>query len=415
MSRTVLVLNCGSSSIKYQLVDVASGGVPAMGLAERIGEPKGQLWHRGPRGELTRADPIDDHEAGLRAVLAAFEKTGPRLADANVAVVGHRVVHGGERFAEPALIDNDVLDAIEELSTLAPLHNPANLSGIKVARAALPDLPHVAVFDTAFHQTLPPHAFTYAVPDMWRTAHGVRRYGFHGTSVEYVSRRAAEMIGRSTDECNLVVLHLGNGASATAVAGGRSVDTSMGLTPVEGLVMGTRSGDVDPAVVTHLIRVAYLSAEDVDDQLNRESGLLGLAGANDMREVHRRADSGDQAALLALEVYCYRIRKYVGAYYAALGRVDGIVFTAGVGENDPDVRAWALSGLERLGIEVDPVLNTSPQRDAHTISPDGADIAVMVIPTNEELEIARQALIAATRPTRAASPHPTQGETASSP
>ncbi len=395
MSRTVLVLNCGSSSIKYQLVDIAGGGVAASGLVERIGEQAGHLYHEGPDGNLDRDETIADHEAGLDTVLAAFAETGASLTDSGVGAVGHRVVHGGDRFAEPVLITDEVIETIEAESDLAPLHNPANLAGIRVARAALPDIPQVAVFDTAFHQTLPPHAFTYAVPDVWRTAHGVRRYGFHGTSVEYVSRKAADMLGRSTGDCNLVVLHLGNGASATAVAGGRSVDTSMGLTPLEGLVMGTRSGDVDPAVVAYLIRVARMSAEDVDDQLNRESGLLGLAGANDMREVHRRADSGDQAALLALEVYCYRIRKYVGAYYAALGRVDGIVFTAGVGENDPEVRARALGGLERLGIEVDPVLNTSPQRDAHTISPDGADIAVMVIPTNEELEIARQALAVA--------------------
>ncbi|HMG29445.1 MAG TPA: acetate kinase [Jiangellaceae bacterium] len=398
MSRHVLVLNCGSSSIKYQLVDVADGSAASGGLIERIGEQGGHLHHDGPDGELDRDEAIADHEAGLAAVLAAFVETGASLTDYGVGAVGHRVVHGGDRFAEPVLITDEVVDTIEAVSDLAPLHNPANLAGIRVARAALPDIAHVAVFDTAFHQTLPPHAFTYAVPEVWRTEHGVRRYGFHGTSVKYVSRKAAEVLGRDAGDCNLVVLHLGNGASATAVAGGCSVDTSMGLTPLEGLVMGTRSGDIDPAVVAHLIRVAGLSAEDVDDQLNRHSGLSALAGANDMRDVHRRADSGDQAALLALEVYCYRVRKYIGAYHAVLGRLDALVFTAGVGENDPDVRARSVAGLEPMGIQVDPARNHSPNGDARTISPDGAAVAVLVVPTNEELEIAQQALIAAAQP-----------------
>ncbi|HEU0213035.1 MAG TPA: acetate kinase [Jiangellaceae bacterium] len=402
MSRMVLVLNCGSSSIKYQLVDVDDGGAAARGLVERIGEQAGHIRHEGPDGDVDRDQNVPDHEAGLSAVLAALAETGATVTDSGVHAVGHRVVHGGDRFAEPALITDDVVETIEALSDLAPLHNPANLAGIRVARAALPDTAHVAVFDTAFHQTLPPHAFTYAVPEVWRSTHGVRRYGFHGTSVEYVAGKAAETLGRDAADCNLVVLHLGNGASATAVAGGRSVDTSMGLTPLEGLVMGTRSGDLDPAVVAYLIRVAGLSAEDVDDQLNRHSGLSALAGANDMREVHRRADAGDVAALLALEVYCYRIRKYIGAYHAVLGRLDAVVFTAGVGENDPDVRARAVAGLESMGIAVDPVRNVSPDRDARDISTDQAAVAVLVIPTNEELEIARQTLAVATRPSRTA-------------
>jgi acetate kinase len=391
----VLVLNCGSSSIKYKLVDVSDGSVPAKGLAERIGEPSGHLRHKGPAGEVTRGARIADHEAGLSAILAAFEEAGPSLTDSRIAAVGHRVVHGGDRFAAPTLIDEKVLDTIDDLTPLAPLHNPANLTGIRVARAALPDIPHVAVFDTAFHQTLPPHAYTYAVPAPWRDVHGVRRYGFHGTSVAFVSREACTYLGREPDDCNLIVLHLGNGASATAVAGGRSIDTSMGLTPLEGLVMGTRSGDIDAAVVAHLLRVADLSAQEVDDQLNRGSGLVALAGANDMREVHRRAESGEQGARLALAVYCYRLRKYVGAYFAALGQVDAIVFTAGIGENDPDVRARSLGGLQRLGVEIDPARNFSPRRDVRRISPDAADVEVLVVPTNEELEIARQARAAA--------------------
>ena len=388
----VLVLNCGSSSIKYQLVDVADGVALAKGLAERIGEPDGHLHHQGTDGEVVRDDPIPDHVSGMRAILAAFEEAGPELSRSDLAAVGHRVVHGGERFADPTLIDDAVVDTVDDLATLAPLHNPANATGIRVARKVLPDLPHVAVFDTAFHHTLPPHASTYAVPPAWRADHGVRRYGFHGTSVAHVSRDACRLLAREVDDCNLIVLHLGNGASATAIAGGRSIDTSMGLTPLEGLVMGTRSGDVDPAVIAYLHRVADVSAQDVDDQLNRDSGLLGLAGANDMREVHRRVDAGSKAAQLALDVYCYRLRKYVGAYYAALGRVDAIVFTAGIGENDADVRARSLAGLERLGVLIDPARNASARRDVRSISPDGADVAVLVVPTNEELEIARQAL-----------------------
>ena len=399
MSEHVLVLNCGSSSIKYQLVNVTDGTAPARGLAERIGEATGRLTHSGLDQKLRHDEWIADHEAGLRTILAAFEQTGPSLTGTTLAAVGHRVVHGGDEFADPVLITRDVVDAIDRLTVLAPLHNPANLAGIRVAQAALPDTPHVAVFDTAFHQTLPRHAFTYAVPAAWRDDHGVRRYGFHGTSVAYVSREAAKLLGRDTADCNLIVLHLGNGASATAVSNGNSVDTSMGLTPLEGLVMGTRSGDVDPAVVAHLRRVADLSADDVDSQLNRASGLTGLSGVNDMREIHRRAASGDDDAELALDVYCYRIRKYVGAYYAVLGRVDGIVFTAGVGENNPDIRARALSGLDRLGIQLDLIRNAATEHSARVVSTDDAAVAVLVVPTNEELEIARQSLaVITTRP-----------------
>jgi acetate kinase len=289
------------------------------------------------------------------------------------------------------LIDDEVMDTIRELIPLAPLHNPANLTGIVVARKIFSTVPHVAVFDTAFHQSIPAHAYTYAVPRQWQHDYGVRRYGFHGTSVAYVAGEAARLLGRAVDDTNVIVAHLGNGASITAVAAGRSVDTSMGLTPLEGLVMGTRSGDLDPAIVAHLGRLAGISAELVDEALNRKSGLLALAGANDMREVHRRAESGENGASLALDVYCYRLRKYVGAYSAVLGRVDAIVFTAGVGENDPDVRARSLAGLERLGIEVDAARNAASDRGARFISPDGAHVAVLVIPTNEELEIAREA------------------------
>ncbi|HEX6235504.1 MAG TPA: acetate kinase [Jiangellaceae bacterium] len=390
MADAVLVLNCGSSSIKYQLIDEA-GSVLGRGLAERIGEDSGRLTHTGPRGDVDRSEPIPDHETGLRVILNAFDDAGPALDDAGLVAVGHRVVHGGDRFADPVLIDDDVVATIRELVPLAPLHNPANLAGIEVARKIFSTVPHVAVFDTAFHQTMPPHAYTYAVPQQWHEDFGVRRYGFHGTSVAYVAREAARMLGRDPGDANLIVAHLGNGASITAVAAGRSVDTSMGLTPLEGLVMGTRSGDVDPAIVAHLGRLAGASAETVDEALNRNSGLLALAGANDMREVHRRADAGEEGASLALDVYCYRLRKYIGAYSAVLGRVDAVVFTAGVGENDPDVRARSLAGLDRLGIEVDAACNEAAERGARLISPDGSHVAVLVVPTNEEVEIARQA------------------------
>jgi acetate kinase len=355
----VFVVNCGSSSLKWSVVD---DEVIASGTVGRIGQP----------------DSVPDHAAALDAVLAAE----PPL-DGLVAVA-HRVVHGGERFSAPALINDAVLAAIRDLSVLAPLHNPVNVVGIEVARRAFPpDLPHVAVFDTAFHATLPPRAFTYAVPRAW----AVRRYGFHGTSHAYVSREAARLLGREAIDC--IVLHLGNGASATAVQAGRSIDTSMGLTPLEGLVMGTRSGDVDPALVAHVRRTRSLSDEEIDAILNWRSGLLALAGDNDMREVHRRIETGDAAAELALDVYCYRIRKYVGAYMAALGGCDAIAFTAGVGENDPVVRARALAGLERLGIVVDAAANAS---GGPVISAADSAVSVLVIPTDEELEMARQAV-----------------------
>lgn len=392
MSSTVLVLNCGSSSIKYQLVDATSGAVIAKGLAERIGEDAGHLHHDGTTSRVESDEPLADHDAGLRAVLAAFERGGPSLADTDVAAVGHRVVHGGDRFAEPVLIDDEVEQVIGDLASLAPLHNPPNLAGIRVARQSFPGLPHVAVFDTAFHQSLPPVAYTYALDRDTARAHHVRRYGFHGTSVAYVSRAAAQMLGRAPDQVNLIVLHLGNGASATAVERGRSVDTSMGFTPLEGLVMGSRSGDLDAGVVFHLRRHAGLSVDELDSLLNRRSGMLGLAGANDLREVHRRAASGDADARLALEVYCYRIRGYVGRYCATLGRVDAVVFTAGVGENDAWVRSHALAGLEGFGVEIDRVRNSSDGGAARFVSPDDARVAVLVVPTNEELEIARQTL-----------------------
>ncbi|RGC70504.1 Acetate kinase [Micromonospora sp. MW-13] len=372
MSR-VLVLNCGSSSVKYRLYD--GDEVRDSGTVERIGEPGG-----GPA----------DHETAVREILG-------RLDLAGLTAVGHRVVHGGRRFAEPVLVDDAVFAAIEGLVPLAPLHNPANLAGIRVAREALPGVPQVAVFDTAFHHTLPEAAATYAIDRDTAARYDIRRYGFHGTSHAYVSRRTAELLGRPYEELNTITLHLGNGASACAVAGGRSVATSMGMSPLEGLVMGTRSGDLDPTIIFHLRREGGLGVDEIDDLLNHRSGLLGLAGVNDMREVLARRDAGDPAATLAFAVYTRRITGYVGAYYALLGRVDAVTFTAGVGEHAAAVRTAALAGLERLGIAVDPGRNAG--RGDRVISPDGAEVTVCVVGTDEEREIAREtrAVAGATR------------------
>jgi acetate kinase len=354
----VLVLNAGSSSVKYQLIDTSSGERLAGGAIEEVA----------------------DHAAALAAI-------GEELADATVDAVGHRVVHGGERFSEPTLIDDAVVAEVRELVPLAPLHNPANLLGIEAARRRWPDVAHVAVFDTAFHRTLPPSAFRYAVPESWYADLGVRRYGFHGTSHEYVARRAADLLGRPLDEIDLITAHLGNGASMAAIARGRSVETSMGLTPLEGLVMGTRSGDIDPAVIAHVSHATGRDPLDVIAELIHGSGLRGLSGSSDMREVLERSARGDAAAELAFDVFCHRIRTYVGAYLAVLGGCEAIVFTGGIGERSARVRAAVLSGLGRLGIEID-----AERNDTHelVISPDGASVTVLVIPTDEEREIARQ-------------------------
>ncbi|MFC4120821.1 acetate/propionate family kinase [Nonomuraea zeae] len=387
MAGDILVLNTGSSSIKYELVDVRTRRRPARGLVERIGEERGRLTHHAGDGPpYEREERYAGHGDGLAAMMRAFEAAGPELSP---VAVGHRVVHGGVRFTEAVLIDDGVIKAIEELAPLAPLHNPVNLTGIEVARRAFPGVPQVAVFDTAFQLTLPPEAYTYAVPRDWRERLGVRRFGFHGTSCSYVSRRAARFLGRDLAGLDLIVLHLGNGASATAISGGRSADTSMGMTPLEGLVMGTRSGDVDPALPGYLARVDGMTAEQAEHELSYAGGLLALAGTSDMREVRAR---GDAEAGLALEIYTRRIRKYVGAYYALLGRVDAIVFTGGVGEHDAATRAACLSGLDRLGITVDPALNEAGSLEERAVSPPDAEVAVLVIPTDEEWEIARQAL-----------------------
>lgn len=374
MSGRVLVLNCGSSSLKWQVVDPGAGAAVASGQVERIGQAG-----------------VPDHAAALEEVLDGLEDADTPLAALGLVAVAHRVVHGGERFSGPVRIDDDVVAGIRDLARLAPLHNPPAVLGIEAARRRLGELPHVAVFDTAFHRALPPHAAAYAVPRAWREQHGVRRYGFHGTSYAHVSRAAAAHLGRAPDLANLVILHLGNGASAAAVAGGRSVDTSMGLTPLEGLVMGTRSGDVDPAIYGHLRRTAGLDADAVQDALQTSSGMRALAGESDLREVHRRVAAGSRDAALALDVYCHRIRRYVGAFMAVLGRTDAVVFTAGVGEHDAEVRRRSLTGLEPLGIRLDEDRNRAAADGARAISADGSPVAVLVVPTDEELEMARQA------------------------
>ncbi len=392
MSDSVLVLNAGSSSLKYSLVDAVSGEAAASGLVEQIGEASGVLTHHGPDGASRTAQPFPDHESALRATMQAFSSSGPPLDSVGLSAVGHRVVHGGDRFSAPAVVDDDLVAAVTSLVPLAPLHNPANLSCIETARRLFPDLPQVAVFDTAFHQTLPPHAYTYALPSDWVEQLQIRRYGFHGTSYSFVARSAARLLGRPVEEVNLIVLHLGNGASAAAIEGGRSVETSMGLSPLEGLVMGTRSGDVDPALHAHLHRQHGWSVEDIDRALNRDSGLKGISGHNDFREVSQLRAEGDPRATLAFDVFCHRLRKYVGAYYAVLGTVHAVVFTAGVGENSPAARAASLAGLHRLGIAVDPLRNEGSERGARFVSPDDSDVAVLVVPTNEEWEIAQQAM-----------------------
>ena len=392
MTARVLVLNAGSSSLKYSLLDGDSGVPEASGSVERIGEDNGRLTHSVGGQPHIEERRVADFEDALRSALGAFDRHGPPIDRDDLAAVGHRVVHGGDVFAEPVLVDDLLLSTVEDLVPLAPLHNPANLEGLRAALRLFPGVPQVAVFDTAFHQTMPEHAYTYAVPARWREEHRIRRYGFHGTSYAFVSRRAAELLGRPVADTHLVVLHLGNGASAAAVRGGRSIDTSMGLTPLEGLVMGTRSGDIDPAIHGHLHREAGLSLDEIDRALYRESGLLGLSGVNDFRELERRRAAGDAAAMLAFDVYAYRVRKYVGAYYAALGEVHAVVLTGGIGQRSPELRTAALSGLERLGIVLDPARNDAPGSHARTVSADGSAVAVLVVPTDEEWEIGRQSL-----------------------
>jgi acetate kinase len=388
----VLVLNSGSSSLKYQLLDMRDSSRLAVGMVERIGEQTSRLRHTlvATGDSREHSGPIADHETALKSVAEELARDGLGLDSPELAAIGHRVVHGGMFFTEPTVIDDSVLTEIERLIPVAPLHNPANLTGIRTATALRPDLPQVAVFDTAFHTSMPESSARYAIDPKIADRYRIRRYGFHGTSHAYVSRETARLLGKAPEEVNVIVLHLGNGASASAVERGRCVDTSMGLTPLEGLVMGTRSGDLDPAVIFHLARVGDMSMDEIDTLLNKRSGLFGLCGDNDMREIRRRVDEGDEAAALAFDIYIHRIKKYIGAYYAVLGQVDAVAFTAGVGENAAAVRSAAVAGLDGLGLAVDEELNAVRSDGARLISPASARVAVAVVPTDEELEIATQ-------------------------
>jgi acetate kinase len=369
---TVLAVNSGSSSLKYAVVEPDSGTTVYDGIVERIGD-----------------GPVADHACALQLAFDQMIDAGRPLSSLGLVAVGHRVVHGGPDLCEPTLVDDALVEKLDDLAPLAPLHNPPAVLGIRVARDLLPELPHVAVFDTAFFHHLPPAAATYAIDrDIARQWH-IRRYGFHGTSHQYVSEQAAAFLGVPLESLSQIVLHLGNGASASAIVGGRPVDTSMGLTPMEGLVMGTRSGDIDPGIIPYLSRTAGMSVDDIESMLNKRSGVFGLCGEIDFRVLHRHIESGDAAAQLAYDVYIHRLRKYIGAYMALLGNTDVITFTAGVGENDAAVRRDAMSGLTALGIEVDEQLNKDPARTARRISADKSPTTVLVIPTDEELAIAR--------------------------
>ncbi len=391
------VINSGSSSVKYQVIEMETETVLATGLVERIGETGGCLKNTvvpGTERELTTTveQSIPDHFSAMKLVIAVLTdpKKGVIGDTSEIYAIGHRVVHGGEDFRASTLITPEVIEAIRHNIPLAPLHNPANLDGITVAMDIFPQVPQVAVFDTAFHQTMPARAFMYALPYSLYAQDRVRRYGFHGTSHRFVAGECARLLGKPLTECNLITIHLGNGCSMTAIEQGVSVDTSLGMTPLEGLVMGTRSGDVDPALHLFLKRNKDMDLEAIDELLNKESGLKGLCGMNDMRDIHKAVEAGDARAALALDVQTYRNRKYIGAFMAVLGRVDALVFTAGIGENDPIVRAESLKGLEVFGLRLDPQANSKRGREARCISRKDSTIQVFVIPTNEELAIARE-------------------------
>jgi acetate kinase len=391
----VLVINSGSSSIKYQLFDMSNKSVLARGLLEQIGEPQSKLTHHtrtagGAWDEILRTQKVTGHQEGFALIGAVLNESGAVRDTSELFGIGHRVVHGGEKFREPTIINAEVMATIRDLIPLAPLHNPANLLGIEVALESAPEVPQVAVFDTAFHQSLPPYAFRYALPQDWYEHHRIRRYGFHGTSHGYVAGQAAAHLNKPLASVNLITLHLGNGASVAAIKNGKSVDTSMGLTPLEGLIMGTRSGDIDPAIIFYLGTKTGITQNEIESLLNKHSGLKGICGVNDMREIAQLADKGDEPARLAIEMYCYRIKKYIGAYYAVLGEVDALVFTAGIGENAASIRLQSCDGLSHLGIEVDEKKNEFNTSGIFEIQSDASAIKVLVIPTDEELEIAEQ-------------------------
>ena len=385
----ILVLNSGSSSLKFQLVAMPDESLLAKGAVDRIGTSAAVLSLSCNGSEQRLPLPGADHHAGVEAALRELQHCGAVRSHSEISGVGHRVVHGGESLTESVVITPDVERAIEDCARLAPLHNPANLMGYRASRAILDEVPHVAVFDTAFHATLPPEAYLYALPYADYTGQRIRRYGFHGTSHRFVTRRYVQLARPADGHYRLINCHLGNGSSLCAVRDGRSVDTSMGLTPLEGLVMGTRCGDIDPAAVLFLLR-SGLSVDEVDRKLNNESGLLGVSGlTNDMRELEQAAVAGDARAALAISLFVYRLRHYIGAYVAALGGLDALVFTGGIGQYQPSIRASACEGLDSFGIRLDPTRNDGPFSEDRRISAASSDVEVWVIGTNEELLIAR--------------------------
>ena len=395
----IFVINSGSSSLKYQLLDMESGAVMTTGLVERIGDELGKVSQKNWPGtdkerEVEREMAFPDHRAAMHTVveLVTGADTGVIASSAEINAIGHRVVQGGETLFKSTLIDDDVVEKIRENCPLSPLHNPANLVGIEVARELFAGVPQVAVFDTEFHQTMPAEAFMYPIPYNLYEELKIRRYGFHGTSHRYVAQQAAAMLGKAEDDVNLVTLHLGNGCSMAAVRGGKCIDTSMGLTPLAGVMMGTRSGDIDPAILPFLMKEKGLSMDEVDSILNKQSGLKGICGMNDMRDIHSAAEKGDKKAALAVDMFVYRIKKYIGAYYAVTGPLDALVFTAGIGENDEIVRARVCANLEHLGISIDTARNAGRKKIATAVQADGSKVAILVIPTNEELAIAKATL-----------------------
>ncbi len=389
----ILVINAGSSSLKYQLIDMVDESIIAKGLVERIGIPGGKLKHEYCTDQcFTLEKDAKDHTEAMAEVLKALldAEHGVIASISEISAVGHRVLHGGEKFTASCIITQECLDTIEEYIPLGPLHNPANLMGIRACQAVMPDTPMVAVFDTAFHQTMPKCAYLYGIPYEYYKKYHIRRYGFHGTSHRFVSARALDLVGK---ESKVVVCHLGNGSSLSACVNGKCVDTTMGLTPLEGVLMGTRSGDLDPAVVQHLSDNEGMTAAEVVDMLNKKSGLVGLSGvSSDMRDVRNAANDGHEMARITLDIWAYRIRKYIGAYAAAMGGLDAIVFTAGIGENDAVARAEICEGLEFLGLEIDAEANAATRSKEGRISTDKSRVKVYVIPTNEEIAIARDTL-----------------------
>jgi acetate kinase len=388
-----LVINTGSSSIKYQLINMPSGDVLCSGLVERVGEKKGRIIHKFGEKEIVFNEAILDHQFGMNRVAELIsDKDFGVISDVDeVGLVGHRIVNGGDRYTSITKIDEAVKDAISELAVLAPLHNPANLIGINTAEGVFPNAIQVGVFDTAFHQTIPEKAFRYAIPNNFYFEDGIRAYGFHGTSHRYVSRLAANFLDKKVNETSIISIHLGNGASITAIKNGESIDTSLGMSTITGLIMGTRVGDIDPGVIIYMQEVLGISIKKLKNILYKESGLMGLAGDNDVRSITERYLKGEEEAKVALSIYGYRIKKYIGAYLAVIGRIDAVVFTAGVGENSSLIRSLATQGLEHLGITLDESKNLEKSSEIRDISTANSPIKVLVIPTNEEYEIARQA------------------------